>query len=147
MEPASGQTSGAAAGAIPACGSRNSVRRPRNHPRMASPPPSPVLRSAPADPRQVAVPAGRATTSHPPLCGAAVLLLLAAVAEPRDPSAGGAERGRVPRVGEPLVKDFKPRVMGELTLPKGRGTPTLTAPTTPGRQAIEVRGLVLTPLE
>ena len=45
------------------------------------------------------------------------------------------------------MKDFKPGVMGELTLPKGRGTLTLTAPTIPGRQAIEVRGLVLIPSE
>jgi hypothetical protein len=69
------------------------------------------------------------------------------VSEPHDPPATGAEHDRVPRVGESLVKDFKPWAMGEFRLPRGRGTLTLTAPTIPGRQAIDVRGLVLTLLE
>lgn len=66
------------------------------------------------------------------------------VADAHDPPATGAEHDRVPRVGESLVKDFKPWLLGELTLSKGRGTLTLTAPDIPGKQAIEVRGLVLT---
>lgn len=64
-----------------------------------------------------------------------------------DPPAYGAANDRVPRTGESLMKDFRPLVMGEVALPRGRGTITLRAPVIPGPEAVEVSGLVLTLLD
>jgi arylsulfatase A-like enzyme len=61
-----------------------------------------------------------------------------------DPAPYGANHDRTPRVGESLMKDFKPLTLGEATLRRGRGELTLRAPKIPGRQSIEVRGVVLT---
>ena len=64
-----------------------------------------------------------------------------------DPPARGNENDRVPRVGESLVKDFKPWMMGEVDLKRGRGELTLQASEIPGKQAIEVRAVILTLLK
>jgi arylsulfatase A-like enzyme len=66
------------------------------------------------------------------------------VDEAHDPAPHGANHDRAPRVGESLVKDFKPLILGETTLRRGRGELTLRSPKIPGRQSIEVRGVVLT---
>ena len=71
----------------------------------------------------------------------------AKVTEAHDPKPYGAENDRVPRVGESLMKDFKPWSVGELVLPKGRGPLTLRATDIPGKGVIEVRAVVLTLLE
>jgi hypothetical protein len=73
--------------------------------------------------------------------------LTAKVAEAHDPKPYGAENDRVPRVGESLMKDFKPWAMGEVQLPKVRGPLTLRATDIPGKGVIEVRAVVLTLLE
>jgi hypothetical protein len=61
-----------------------------------------------------------------------------------DPPATGAENDRVPRLGESLVKDFKPFNLGETTLPRGKATLTLTCPEITGNRGIEVRSVILT---
>lgn len=63
----------------------------------------------------------------------------AAVTEVHDPPAYGAEADRVPRVGESLVKDFRPLTLGHAQLPSGRGTLTLKASEIAGKQAAEIR--------
>ena len=73
--------------------------------------------------------------------------LAAKVTEAHDPKPYGAENDRVPRVGESQMKDFKPWGMGEVQLPKGRGSLTLRATDIPGKGVIEVRAVVLTLLE
>jgi arylsulfatase A-like enzyme len=69
------------------------------------------------------------------------------VTEPHEPPARGDENDRVPRVGESLVKDFRPLALGTVELARGRGELSLQATEIPGKQAIEVRGLRLTLLE
>jgi hypothetical protein len=64
-----------------------------------------------------------------------------------DTPARGAEIDRVPRVGESLVKDFRPWSLGKVWLSRGRGKLSLHARDIPGRQAIEVRGVALTLLK
>jgi arylsulfatase A-like enzyme len=71
--------------------------------------------------------------------------IAAKVADVHDPKPHGSANDRVPRAGESLMKEFKPLVLGELKLPAGRGLLTLTAPKMTGRQAIDVRGLILIP--
>jgi len=66
------------------------------------------------------------------------------VDEAHDPPARGDEHDRVPRVGESLVKDFRPLALGEVRLAPGRGELSLHAAEIPGKQAIEVRGVILT---
>ncbi len=66
------------------------------------------------------------------------------VTEAHNPPARGDENDRVPRVGESLVKDFRPYSLGEVRLSRGRGELSLQATDIPGKQAIEVRGVVLT---
>ena len=61
------------------------------------------------------------------------------VAEVHDPPAYGAEDDRVPRVGESLVKDFRPLVLGRAALPKARGKLTLKAVEVAGKQVAEIR--------
>lgn len=75
----------------------------------------------------------------------AVTSLTARVRDPHDPPARGDENDRVPRKGESLVKDFRPWSLGRLTLPTGRGKLELKAIAIPGKQVIEVRGLLLRP--
>jgi len=70
--------------------------------------------------------------------------LAGVVAEAHDPPLRGAEHDRVPRVGESLVKDFKPLRLGVLPLEKGRGLLTLRALEIPGKQVIDVRTVLLT---
>ncbi len=60
-----------------------------------------------------------------------------------DPPAYGDVDDRVPRVGESLVKDFKPLALGTATLPKGRGTLRLKAVDVAGRQVAEIRYVAL----
>jgi arylsulfatase A-like enzyme len=66
------------------------------------------------------------------------------VAEAHDPPLVGAEHDRVPREGESYVKDFKPLRLGVLALEKGRTPLTLRALHIPGKQVMDVRGVVLT---
>lgn len=73
--------------------------------------------------------------------------LSAKVTDAHDPKPYGAENDRVPRVGESLMKDFKPWAMGEVALPKGRGSLALRATDISGKGVIEVRAVVLTLLE
>ena len=65
------------------------------------------------------------------------------VSEVHDPPAYGAEADRVPRIGESLVKDFRPMSLGRVELPKARGSLTLKALEIAGEQAAEVRYAVL----
>ena len=67
----------------------------------------------------------------------------ASVAEVHDPPAYGAEADRVPRVGESLVKDFRPMSLGRVALPSGRGELTLKAVKVAGKQVAEIRYVVL----
>ncbi len=67
----------------------------------------------------------------------------AKVAEAHDPPAYGDESDRVPRVGESLVKDFRPLVLGVADLPAARGPLTLKALEIPGEEAAEIRYAVL----
>ena len=60
-----------------------------------------------------------------------------------DHPAYGAEHDRVPRVGESLVKDFRPLALGTATLPQGRGTLTLKAVEVAGKEVAEIRYAVL----
>jgi arylsulfatase A-like enzyme len=64
-----------------------------------------------------------------------------------DPAPYGDNHDRAPRVGESLMKDFKPLSLGEATLSRGRRSLILRAPEIPGKQAIEVRGVTLTLLK
>lgn len=66
------------------------------------------------------------------------------VAPANDPPLMGAEHDRYPRQGESLVKDFHPLRLGELDLTAGRGLLTLKALKVPGRQVMDVRGVMLT---
>lgn len=70
--------------------------------------------------------------------------LAATVTEAHDPPAYGAGHDRSPRDSESLVKDFRPWVIGDMTLPQGRTTLTLQATDIPGPGVMEVRGLTLT---
>ncbi|HVK13679.1 MAG TPA: hypothetical protein VM597_33340, partial [Gemmataceae bacterium] len=70
--------------------------------------------------------------------------LSAKVTESHDPPATGAAHDRAPRTAESLVKDFKPWALGTIDLPRGRGLLTLKAPEIPGKEAIDVRSLLLT---
>ena len=65
------------------------------------------------------------------------------VTEIHDPPAYGADDDRVPRVGESLVKDFRPLALGTATLSAGRGTLTLKAVEITGDQVAEIRYAVL----
>jgi arylsulfatase A-like enzyme len=60
-----------------------------------------------------------------------------------DPPATGPVHDRVPRGGESPMKDFQRWQLGEWTIPAGRGTLELSAPVIPGKEALEVRGVVL----
>jgi hypothetical protein len=71
----------------------------------------------------------------------------AKVAEAHDPPLTGAENDRVSRGGESYVKDFKPLRLGELELKPGRGSVTLQALDVPGKQVMDVRGVILTLVE
>jgi arylsulfatase A-like enzyme len=66
------------------------------------------------------------------------------VTEAHDPPLVGAKHDRVPREGESYVKDFKPLRLGVLALEKGRAPLTLQALEIPGKQVMDVRGVVLT---
>lgn len=68
----------------------------------------------------------------------------AKVSEAHDPPLVGAENDRVSRGGESYVKDFKPLRLGELEMKPGRGSLTLGATDVPGKQVMDVRGVVLT---
>ena len=67
----------------------------------------------------------------------------AKVEEVHDSPAYGDEADRVPRVGESLVKEFRPLVLGQAALPKARGTLTLKAPDVAGEQVAEIRYAVV----
>jgi hypothetical protein len=61
-----------------------------------------------------------------------------------DPKTYGQENDRVLRVGESYMKDFKAWEFGEVLLRPGRCALELEAPQIPGKQAMEVRSVVLT---
>lgn len=60
-----------------------------------------------------------------------------------DPPLVGQAEDRSDRGAESLVKDFRPHVMGEVRLPKGRGPLTLRAVDIPGQGGVDVRYVVL----
>jgi arylsulfatase A-like enzyme len=68
------------------------------------------------------------------------------VTEAHDTQLVGAKEDRVQRI-ESYVKDFKPLMLGTLDMPKKRGTLCLRATDIPGKQAIDVRYVVLTRFE
>ena len=74
-------------------------------------------------------------------------VLTGKVNQPHDPPLRGAEHDRYPRNGESLVKDFKPMKLGDMALSQGQGLLSLRATLIPGKQVMEVRGLVLTLLD
>lgn len=63
------------------------------------------------------------------------------ITESNDSPIKGMENDRVPRM-ESYVKDFKPLVLGNMVLKKGKGILTLKALEIPGKDAIDVRLLV-----
>lgn len=67
----------------------------------------------------------------------------AKVSEAHDPPAYGFENDRVSRGTESFVKDFKPMLLGTITLEEAIGTMTLRAIEIPGESAMEIRGLIL----
>jgi hypothetical protein len=60
------------------------------------------------------------------------------ITDPHDPPTLGPSQDRAPRT-ESVVKDFKPLVLGRLSLTRSRGLLTLRALEIPGRQAAELR--------
>ena len=66
------------------------------------------------------------------------------VSEANDPPLMGAEHDRVPRQGESYIKNFKPLKLGVFDLKGGRGELTLRALKVPGRQAMDVRMVLMT---
>ena len=68
----------------------------------------------------------------------------ARITEPHNPPARGNENDRVTREGESLVKDFRRLRLGDFTLPASRGSLKLRALSIPGKQVMEVRGLLVT---
>jgi arylsulfatase A-like enzyme len=68
----------------------------------------------------------------------------ATVAKAHDPRLVGAEHDRVPRNHESYVKDFAPLRLGTIELSAGRGPLLLRALEVPGKQVMDVRGVVLT---
>lgn len=54
------------------------------------------------------------------------------------------DQDRVPRTAESYMKEFRPLVLGRLSLEQGRGTLRLRALTIPGRQVMDLRMLTLT---
>jgi arylsulfatase A-like enzyme len=67
----------------------------------------------------------------------------AKITEVHDPPLYGAEDDRVPRP-ESYVKDFKPMVVGVLSLDQGRGELSLQATEIPGDSVADIRYVVLT---
>jgi arylsulfatase A-like enzyme len=67
----------------------------------------------------------------------------AKITEAHNPPLYGAEDDRVPRP-ESYVKDFKPMVLGTLSLKKGRGELRLQATEIPGKSVADIRYVVLT---
>ncbi len=60
-----------------------------------------------------------------------------------DPPLRGTEHDRYQRDGESLVKDFQPMKLGEMVLGPGHGLLSLHATKIPGKEVMEVRGVVL----
>lgn len=72
--------------------------------------------------------------------------ILKKIEQPHDPPLKGMESDRVPRM-ESYVKEFKPLVMGNLSLAKGTGNLILKATEIPGKEAIDFRLLVFRKLD
>lgn len=68
--------------------------------------------------------------------------IVAGIILPNDPPALGAERDRVPRKAESLMKDFRPMTLGKMRLEAGPGELSLKALKMPGSQVMEFRQLV-----
>ncbi len=60
-----------------------------------------------------------------------------------DPAPYGPEKDRSPREQESDVKDFNPLVVGNISLPAESGQLVLRALKIPGKEAIEVRYVIL----
>ena len=65
------------------------------------------------------------------------------VTDVHDPAPYGPEKDRSPREQESVVKDFKPLVVGNISLPAESGQLVLRALKIPGKEAIEVRYVIL----
>ena len=65
------------------------------------------------------------------------------VTDVHDPAPYGPEKDRSPREQESDVKDFKPLVVGNISLPAESGQLVLRALKIPGKEAIEVRYVIL----
>ncbi len=68
------------------------------------------------------------------------------VATPYDPPLRGMEHDRTPRI-ESYVKNFRPLVLGNLSLPTGVGTMALTAQDMPGASVMDVKMVALRRIE
>ena len=66
------------------------------------------------------------------------------VTEPMDSSLVGAEHDRAPRKSESLVKEFRPLMLGRITMAAGRSELKLQAKKIAGIQVMDVRYVVLT---
>ena len=67
----------------------------------------------------------------------------AKITEAFDPPLRGDENDRVPRVGESLVKEFRPLDLGVIELPAGRGALELKAKDLAGKQVADLRFVML----
>ncbi len=68
------------------------------------------------------------------------------ISQAHDPPLEGAAQDRAKR-SESFVKDFKPMVLGKITLPKGTGLLTLRALEVPASQVMDFRLLILNRIE
>lgn len=67
--------------------------------------------------------------------------LIASLTESHDPPLTGMEHDRSPRM-ESYVKDFKSKILGNISLAKGRSPLVLEAIKIPGNKAMDVRLLL-----
>ncbi|MGB5554306.1 MAG: N-acetylgalactosamine 6-sulfate sulfatase, partial [Flavobacteriaceae bacterium] len=68
-------------------------------------------------------------------------MMVTRITEVHNPPLTGMEHDRDPRM-ESYVKDFKPKILGNITLQKGRNPLILKAPNIPGNAAMDVRLLL-----
>ena len=91
-------------------------------------------------------------TMKPEIKGVAVQLshghskLVTRITKPHDPPLTGMENDRDPRI-ESYIKDFKPKVLGNIKLQKGRSPLTLKIPHMDGDSGIDVRLLMFRRIE
>ena len=73
-------------------------------------------------------------------------ILISKLTEPHDPPLTGMEQDRSPRM-ESYVKDFKSKILGNISLAKGRSPLVLKALQIPGNKAMDVRLLLFKRVE